>query len=61
MDNSSPLISSKDLDLIRVILRDHGYERALVKPGGTVDRSLQPDRSPAQLGPLLWGHSSVAE
>ena len=33
VDNSSPLISSKDLDLIRVILRDHGFERAPVKVG----------------------------
>ena len=32
-DNSSPLIASRDLDLIRVILRDHGYARAPIKPG----------------------------
>ena len=35
-DNSSPLIASRDLDLIRVILRDHGYVRAQIKPGMVV-------------------------
>jgi hypothetical protein len=35
-DNSSPLIASRDLDLIRVILRDHGYSRALIKPGSVL-------------------------
>lgn len=44
-DNSSPLIASRDLDLIRVILRDHGYERAPIKPGAA---------APAEDWTLFW-------